>query len=185
MSVYRAGYKNRGPVTASAYTVGVRTCISFSNRTVTGTPTPSRRLGVWRLPRLLAPRRTSIYLVGCLRFIEVPRGAVALRKIQRMNLNFVEPVSGLGDSESRPSLCLYIYITSGLSLVEGWFSVHYIVTGGSWIEETALLDSALEAIYHRSCARYSISKCHRMTQNCENQRIYSKHKVCVLIPQSR
>ena len=121
-----------------------------------------------------SPRRTSIYLVGCLRFIEVPRGAVALRKIQRMNLNFVEP-----------SLCLYIYITSGLSLVEGWFSVHYVLTGGSWIEETALLDSALEAISHRSCARYSISKCHRMTQNCENQRIYSKHKVCVLIPQSR
>ena len=132
-----------------------------------------------------SPRRTSIYLVGCLRFIEVPRGAVALRKIQRMNLNFVEPVSRLGDSESRPSLCLYIYITSGLSLVEGWFSVHYIVTGGSWIEETALLDSALEAVYHRSYARYSTSKCLPMTQNCGNQRIYSKHKVCVLIPQSR
>ena len=53
MSVYRAGYKNRGPVT-----VGVRTCISFSNRT--GTPTPSRRLGVWRLPRLLAATNFDI-----------------------------------------------------------------------------------------------------------------------------
>ena len=164
MSVYRAGYKNRGPVTASAYTVGVRTCISFSNRTVTGTPTPSRRLGVWRLPRLLAA--TNIDISGWM--LVIFRSARAT-----------------GCCQCGPSLCLYIYITSGLSLVEGWFSVHYVLTGGSWMEETALLDSALEAIYHRSCARYSISKCHRMTQNCENQRIYSKHKVCVLIPQSR